>query len=182
MIADENAVMPEGWLVDEPATIPDPDAEKPEEVRGYHAGKLIRRASLTRFCLHQWSDEEDGDWIAPAVPNPACESAAGCGPWTRPEIPNPAYKVRRVRCLPSALLTLTGLTVQGKWFAPLIDNPDYKGPWAPRKIANKDYYEDLTPSDFNKIAGIGFELWSMTDDILFDNVSWLQSSLHIFTC
>lgn len=59
---------------------------------------------------------------------------------------------------------------QGKWFAPLIDNPDYKGPWAPRKIANKDYFEDLTPSDFTKIAGVGFELWSMTDDILFDNV------------
>lgn len=24
---------------------------------------------------------------------------------------------------------------KGKWFAPLIDNPDYKGPWAPRKIS-----------------------------------------------
>lgn len=23
---------------------------------------------------------------------------------------------------------------KGKWFAPLIDNPEYKGPWAPRQI------------------------------------------------
>jgi len=35
-----------GWLENEPATIPDPDAEKPEE----------------------WDDEEDGDWVAPSVP------------------------------------------------------------------------------------------------------------------
>ena len=27
---------------------------------------------------------------------------------------------------------------KGKWFAPLIDNPDYKGPWAPRKISYAD--------------------------------------------
>lgn len=23
---------------------------------------------------------------------------------------------------------------KGKWFAPLIDNPEYKGQWKPRKI------------------------------------------------
>ena len=27
----------------------------------------------------------------------------------------------------------------------MIDNPDYKGEWAPRKIANPDYFEDFTP-------------------------------------
>ena len=39
-----------------------------------------------------------------------------------------------------------------------------------RFARNPDYFEDLTPSDFNAIAGIGIELWSMTEDILFDNV------------
>lgn len=62
--------MPAGWLVNEPATIPDPDAEKPEE----------------------WSDEDDGDWIAPSIPNPKCETAPGCGPWVAPKKPNPDYK------------------------------------------------------------------------------------------
>lgn len=27
----------------------------------------------------------------------------------------------------------------------MIDNPAYKGPWAPRKIPNPDFFEDLTP-------------------------------------
>lgn len=36
--------------------------------------------------------------------------------------------------------------------------------------SNPNYYEDLTPADFSPIAGLGFELWSMTDGILFDNI------------
>lgn len=93
-----------------------------------------------------WQDEEDGDWIAPQVPNPRCEEAAGCGPWTQPKIRNPDYK--------------------GKWTVPKIPNPAYKGPWSPRQVANPAYFEDSTPADFNKIAGIGIELWTMTEDIL----------------
>lgn len=34
----------------------------------------------------------------------------------------------------------------------MIDNPAYKGVWAPRKIPNPDYYVDATPSNFNKIV------------------------------
>lgn len=55
--------------------------------------------------------------------------------------PNPAYK--------------------GKWTAPMIPNPAYKGPWAPRKIPNPDYYEDLHPANFNRIMGIGIEIWTV---------------------
>lgn len=98
----------------------------------------------------EWDDEEDGDWIAPTLPNPKCEEAPGCGEWTRPTKPNPDYK--------------------GKWSSPLIDNPAYKGVWKPRKIKNVNYFVDKTPSNFNKIGGIGFEIWSMTEDILFDNI------------
>lgn len=94
----------------EALTIPDPDAEKPEE----------------------WDDEEDGDWLAPTVPNPKCAEAPGCGEWTRPTKANPDYK--------------------GKWSAPLIDHPEYKGVWAPRKIANPGYFEDKNPAKLNKIV------------------------------
>lgn len=53
----------------------------------------------------------------------------------------------------------------------MIDNPAYKGEWAPRKIPNPDFYEDLTPvKSLAKIGGIGIELWTMTEDILFDNI------------
>jgi hypothetical protein len=47
-----------------------------------------------RIVADFYQDEEDGDWIAPLVPNPKCEEGAGCGPWTQPKIKNPDYKVR----------------------------------------------------------------------------------------
>jgi len=52
----------------------------------------------------------------------------------------------------------------------MIENPAYKGPWAPRKIPNPSYFEDKTPSNFEPIGAIGYELWTMTNDILFDNI------------
>lgn len=48
----------------------------------------------------------DGEWEAPQIPNPACETAPGCGAWKRPMIDNPNYK--------------------GKWKPPMIDNPNYQ--------------------------------------------------------
>lgn len=39
----------------------------------------------------------------------------------------------------------------------MIDNPAYKGEWAPRKIPNPDYFEDLTPAkSLNKIVSSTF--------------------------
>ncbi|KAJ1302523.1 hypothetical protein OPQ81_002840 [Rhizoctonia solani] len=52
----------------------------------------------------------------------------------------------------------------------MIDNPAYKGPWSPRKIPNPSYFEDLHPANLNKIGGVGIEIWTMTEDILFDNI------------
>lgn len=125
-IPDPEAVIPEDWDVDAPEYIPDPEAEVPED----------------------WDEEEDGEFIAPEIPNPECE-LHGCGPWKAPLIMNPKYK--------------------GKWSQPQIPNPDYKGAWAPRKIPNPDYYEDKTPSDLEPIGAIGIEIWTMQKDILFDN-------------
>lgn len=129
-IPDETSVKPENWLEDEALTVPDPSAIKPEE----------------------WDDEEDGEWIAPLVPNPKCQSdeVEGCGPWSAPMIPNPKWK--------------------GIWSPGLMKNPDYTGDWEPRQIENPNWFEDLNPSNFNPIAGIGFELWTMDEDILFDNI------------
>ena len=53
-----------------------------------------------------WDEEEDGEWEPPKVPNPACETAPGCGEWKRPTKLNPAYK--------------------GPYYPPMIDNPEYK--------------------------------------------------------
>jgi len=84
------------------------------------------------------------------VENPKCE-AGNCGPWTPPQIPNPEYK--------------------GKWAPPLIDNPNYSGVWAPRKIENPDFFEDATPfASLLPISAVGIEMWTMTKDIMFDNI------------
>lgn len=66
--------------------------------------------------------------------------------------------------------------------APLIDNPAYKGVWAPRKIPNPDYFEDNTPSKFEPIAGIGIELWTMQENILFDNVRRSRTVFALIYC
>merc|ERR1719199_1916512 len=48
-----------------------------------------------------WDDEEDGEWEAPMIDNPAFK-----GEWTESRISNPAYK--------------------GMWEAKKIDNPEYE--------------------------------------------------------
>lgn len=52
----------------------------------------------------------------------------------------------------------------------MLDNPNYQGKWAPRKIRNPDFFEDLNPFRMTTIAAVGVELWSMSADILFDNI------------
>ncbi|ODO00609.1 calnexin [Cryptococcus wingfieldii CBS 7118] len=146
-IDDLTATKPADWDEDAPLMVVDTDASKPaewlEDEPEYIPDPEAEKPE-------EWDDEEDGDWIPPQVPNPACQSAAGCGPWVAPKIRNPDYK--------------------GKWTIPKIANPEYKGVWAPKKIANPVYFEDSHPSDFTKLAGVGIELWTMTEDILFDNL------------
>ncbi|XP_047190245.1 calnexin isoform X3 [Scophthalmus maximus] len=124
-VEDPDDYKPEDW--DERPKIQDPDAVKPED----------------------WDEDMDGEWEAPQVPNPACETAPGCGAWKRPMIDNPNYK--------------------GKWKPPMIDNPNYQGVWKPRKIPNPAFFEDLHPFRMTAFSAVGLELWSMTSDIFFDN-------------
>lgn len=146
-ISDPDAKKPDDWDEDAPFEILDEDAEKPE---GWLDDEPSSIPDPGAKKPEDWDEEEDGDWIAPSILNPKCEEAPGCGEWKRPMKKNPKYK--------------------GKWYPPEIDNPAYKGPWAPRKIPNPDYFEDSQPSNFEKIAAIGFELWTMQNDILFDNI------------
>ncbi|KAF8333147.1 calnexin [Cantharellus anzutake] len=146
-IPDPEAQKPDDWDEDAPYSISDEEAQKPED---WLDEEPLQIPDPDAEKPEEWDDEEDGEWVAPTIPNPKCAEASGCGEWVRPTKPNPDYK--------------------GKWSAPLIDNPDYKGPWAARKIANPNYFEDKNPANLNKIGGIGFELWTMTEDIFFDNI------------
>jgi len=145
-IKDPAAVKPDDWDEDAPMMIEDPNAQKPS---GWldDESELVPDPNAVRPA--DWDDEEDGEWEAPQIDNPKCK-AVGCGEWKRPSIKNANYK--------------------GKWSAPLIANPDYKGIWAPRKIENPNFFEDTNPFAMKSISAVGFELWSMQSDILFDNL------------
>ncbi|KAI9144380.1 Calreticulin family-domain-containing protein [Paraphysoderma sedebokerense] len=147
-ISDPEAKKPEDWNEDAPAEIEDMDAKKPEDWLEKEPEYV---ADPDAVKPEDWDDEEDGDWIPPKVANPKCAQVSGCGPWKRPMKKNPDYK--------------------GKWSAPLIDNPAYKGPWAPRKIPNPEFFEEkAVGQNFLPIGAIGFELWTLQSDILFDNI------------
>lgn len=67
---------------------------------------LLTSDGLNPLYFLSRDEDMDGEWEAPQIPNPACESAPGCGTWKRPMIDNPSYK--------------------GKWKPPMIDNPNYQ--------------------------------------------------------
>ncbi|KAH0383265.1 calnexin-like protein, partial [Aureobasidium melanogenum] len=146
-IADPEATKPADWDEDAPFEVEDTEAEKPAD---WLENEPLQIPDPEAEKPEDWDDEEDGDWMPPLVQNPKCDDASGCGPWKAPMKRNPEYK--------------------GKWSAPMIENPAYKGVWAPQKIANPDYFEDKTPSKFEPMGAIGFELWTMQNDILFDNI------------
>ena len=76
---------------------------------------------------------------------------------------------------------------KGKWRPPQIENPNYmvincyhsnisspliQGVWKAKRIPNPGFFE-LEGSVFSQlvpISAIGFELWSMSKDIYFDNI------------
>ncbi|KAK2738749.1 hypothetical protein FQN57_006916 [Myotisia sp. PD_48] len=146
-IPDPDAKKPEDWDEDAPFEIVDTEATKPED---WLDNEPLDIPDPEAQKPEDWEDEEDGEWIAPTIPNPKCEEVSGCGEWHTPMKRNPDFK--------------------GKWYPPNIENPAFKGPWAPRKIPNPDYFEDKKPANFEPMGAIGFEIWTMENDILFDNI------------
>ncbi|EOR01850.1 Calnexin-like protein [Wallemia ichthyophaga EXF-994] len=147
VIPDPSATKPDDWDESQPPYIPDPHSPKPENWR-QDLPTFIPDPAITQ--PQDWNEEEDGEFVPPLIPNPDCENLSGCGTYTPPNIPNPLYK--------------------GPWTPPSIVNPDYKGPWSPRKIENPDYFLDNHPHALPPVYAVGFEIWSMSAGILFDNI------------
>jgi len=143
---EPGAAKPEDWDEDAPLQIEDPKATKPDDWLD-DAPDMV--ADPGAIMPDDWDSDEDGDWEPPLIANPDCK-VHGCGEWKAPMITNPDYK--------------------GKWSAPKVDNPDYKGVWSPRQISNPNYFVDEKPYAMAPIGGIGIELWTMQDGILFDNI------------
>ncbi|KAG8388175.1 hypothetical protein BUALT_Bualt02G0098500 [Buddleja alternifolia] len=145
-IPDPEATKPEDWDEDAPMEIEDEEAVKPEGWLDDEPDEIDDPEATKPV---DWDDEEDGEWEAPKIENPKCSEAPGCGEWKRPMKTNPSYR--------------------GKWKPPLIENPNYKGIWKPQLIGNPKYFE-LDKPNFEPIAAIGIEIWTMQDGILFDSI------------
>jgi len=146
-IDDPAASKPDDWDETAPAQIDDPKSSKPA---AWVDDAPLKVPDPSVAVPSDWDEEEDGEWEPPLIDNPDCKPPGGCGEWKAPKISNPAYK--------------------GKWSAPKIDNPDYIGVWSPKQVANPDYFEDSEPHAMAPIGGIGIELWTMQNGILFDNI------------
>jgi len=134
-MADPEASKPEDWDEDAPQKIDDPEATKPE---GWNDDAPLQVPDPAASRPEDWDVEDDGEWEAPPVDNPAC--SVGCGEWKPAVIANPAYK--------------------GKWSAPMIDNPDYKGVWAPQEIPNPGHFECTDPmATLEPIGAVAIEVW-----------------------
>merc|ERR1712007_314166 len=72
------------------------------------------------------------------------------GEWEAPMKDNPAYK--------------------GDWSVKRISNPAYKGVWEAKKIANPEFVDDDTLYKYDDFGFIGFDLWQVKGNTIFDNV------------
>lgn len=153
-ITDEDDLKP--WLWDDRKYILDPEnLEKPDDYDEKYLSHEVPDPNAVK--PNDWLDSEplyiknpDPNSNEPYVLNPKCSEVSGCGPWSPPLVYNDNYK--------------------GPWIPPQIENPDYEGEWIPRLIDNPEYYEDTNPANLKDIGGLGFELWSMNDNILFNNI------------
>ncbi|KAL1130021.1 hypothetical protein AAG570_012964 [Ranatra chinensis] len=146
-IMSTTAVKPDDWDESAPEKIPDLSVKMPD---GWLENEPTHVPDPLAEKPSDWDNSMDGEWEAPLVANPACDDAPGCGKWEPPMIRNPQYK--------------------GKWTPPLIDNPNYQGKWKPRRIPNPYYFEDKQPFRMTSIVALGFELWTTSRGILFDNI------------
>jgi len=101
-----------------------------------------------------WVDEER--IRDPDAPKPAEWDDDEDGTYEAPMIKNPKYK--------------------GAWVQPMIDNPEYKGEWSAKTIDNPAYVQDVYPYD--DIGAVGFELWTVNKDSIFDNILVTDSWEH----
>ncbi|XP_076653263.1 calnexin isoform X3 [Halictus rubicundus] len=146
-IPDLSVVKPDDWDEDAPAQIVDEDDVMPD---GWLEDEPPMIPNPDSVKPEDWDVEMDGEWEPPDIPNPKCADAPGCGPYKQNMKKNPRYK--------------------GKWSPPLINNPNYKGKWKPRLIYNPNYFNDEQPFRMTSIFAVGFELWSMSADTMFDNM------------
>merc|ERR1711966_149016 len=59
---------------------------------------------------------------------------------------------------------------KGEWSVKRIENQEYKGFWAAKKIDNPEYEDDDAVYKYADFGFIGFDLWQVKGNTIFDNV------------
>merc|ERR1712195_334301 len=59
---------------------------------------------------------------------------------------------------------------KGDWSVKRISNPEYKGVWEAKKIDNPEYVDDDAVYKYADFGFIGFDLWQVKAETIFDNV------------
>merc|ERR1712060_124275 len=93
-------------------------------------------------------DKKPSDWVDAKKPDDWDDEEDG--DWEAPMKDNPDYK--------------------GDWSVKRISNPAYKGVWEAKKIANPDYVDDDTVYKYPDFGFLGFDLWQVKGNTIFDNI------------
>merc|ERR1712084_165832 len=132
--------MKDDWELLKPKIIADPEDKKPGDW-------------VDTSMMDDPEDAKPDDWVTDKrivdaeAKKPDDEED---GEWEAPMKDNPEYK--------------------GDWKAKRISNPEYKGVWEAKKIDNPEYVDDDAVYKYADFGFIGFDLWQVKAETIFDNV------------
>jgi len=135
--------MKEDWELLAAKVIADPDDKKPADW-------------VDTSMMDDAEDVKPADWVTEKrsidaeAKKPDDWDDEEDGEWEAPMKDNPEYK--------------------GDWKAKRISNPEYKGVWEAKKIDNPEFVDDDAVYKFADFGFIGFDLWQVKAETIFDNV------------
>merc|ERR1712063_39030 len=133
----------EDWEVLKPKEIADPADKKPEDW-------------ADDSMIDDPEDKKPDDWVTEKrivdadAKKPDDWDDEEDGEWEAPMKDNADYK--------------------GDWKAKRISNPEYKGVWEAKKIDNPEYVDDDAVYKYADFGFIGFDLWQVKAETIFDNI------------
>eukprot|EP00931_Biecheleriopsis_adriatica_P070544 TRINITY_DN44304_c0_g1_i1.p1 TRINITY_DN44304_c0_g1~~TRINITY_DN44304_c0_g1_i1.p1 ORF type:complete len:559 (+),score=141.26 TRINITY_DN44304_c0_g1_i1:89-1678(+) len=161
-IDDPSDKKPTDW-VDE-SKMDDPEAKKPDD---WDEDQPYQIPDPSASMPTGWLEDEPLKIADPSAKRPEDWDDEEDGEWEAPIIANPACNIG---CGKWIAPKINNPAYKGKWYAPKIDNPAYKGVWSPRQIQNPDYFVDESPYKLPKIDSVGIDIWTMNKGIVFDNI------------
>lgn len=164
-IEDKTAKKPDDW--DDDFFIADPNAVKPDDWDEVYGRPWIPDPAAKK--PEGWNDDPS---VSSEIPDPEASKPSlwleeEDGEWTAPLIRNP-------ECLHGCgrweAPEIPNPKYKGFWTAPLIENPNYLGVWRAPKIKNPRFGADDNSRLIGPVDALGLELWTMTQGVLFTNI------------